>query len=210
MTKYHVNTKTGDVSICRATTTCPLNPQPTPHFDNKNDAQQWYEQNAEFPKLSTISTNFRKISEGKIGKGYVFCEVSAENVQQYNKKLEQIIGKQQFEQALTNLKARPTGESYHLTILSPKEFRLAKKEHGMQKISETLNNYNNNRGETSILGIGEAQQDGEKTWYLVCENNNIQQLRQQLGLPHKDLHITLGFTKHDIHNVSKNSETLIN
>lgn len=65
-----------------------------------------------------------------------------------------------------------------------------------------------------ILDIIPIANDVEKdeldeTYFLVINWPEVQQLRNELGLPHRDLHITLGFTNKDLHTVVKDSSSLI-
>lgn len=48
-----------------------------------------------------------------------------------------------------------------------------------------------------------------EVWYGVVEWQEMQHARQELGLPAKDLHITLGFSLYDIHSKPKTASTII-
>jgi len=59
------------------------------------------------------------------------------------------------------------------------------------------------------LGLGNVKQDNNETWFKVVEWKSANDLRRSLNLEPKDFHITVGFLKSDIHDVRKNSKTLI-
>lgn len=57
--------------------------------------------------------------------------------------------------------------------------------------------------ELDFLGLGTAT-DGESVCYFVAiDSKEAQAMLEAVGLPHKDLHLTIGFTLHDVHGVTK-------
>jgi protein-tyrosine phosphatase/predicted kinase len=92
------------------------------------------------------------------------------------------------------------GKDYHITVIKSNELKKNK------IIIENLvrpTNYIN-------LGKGEVY-DKNKNWtkFLVFKIPYAQELRRQYGLEWKDFHITLSFNNYDIHDVSKNEDTLL-
>lgn len=59
------------------------------------------------------------------------------------------------------------------------------------------------------LGIGKAVQGEDEVYYMVVDWPSAVELRTLLGMPEKDFHITIGFKKKDLHNVSKNEKTIV-
>jgi len=106
------------------------------------------------------------------------------------------------------LKPRPDG--FHLTIIGPTESK-AFKEMSVEQLN-TLKSINEKiqKGEgVTIEGIGFIDgAEGEnirkadkekKTCFLAVSIPELQEFRTSLDLPEKDLHVTLGFEKGDIH-----------
>lgn len=94
---------------------------------------------------------------------------------------------------------RDGGYSFHITVLSPKETRQLRKSGTI--IEEQDFAY-------TLSGIGQAV-DGEKeAWYIVVKSDEMNNYRNELGLPPKDFHITLGFKNSDVHTMPKDDSTL--
>ena len=121
-----------------------------------------------------------------------------------------------FSRALDELNAElrtnmlPRIDGYHLTIVSPPESgKLAEL---TQKQLDTLHQISKDisRGEgITVAGIGyidgaitpgirEADK-AKKTSYVAVDIPSLRQFREEMGLPSKDFHITLGFEGGDIH-----------
>ncbi len=60
-----------------------------------------------------------------------------------------------------------------------------------------------------IKGLGTASDASSRCWYFVIEWPAAASWRSQHGLPAQDFHMTVGFTKTDVHNVAKGTATLI-
>lgn len=78
------------------------------------------------------------------------------------------------------------GDQYHVTILTPKEFR-----------QTGLTNVPNFKFKQ--IGIAKAQKDSNETWCLLLESEEAQKWRESNGLPRKEFHVTFGFRIKDIH-----------
>lgn len=111
-----------------------------------------------------------------------------------------------------NLKLEPREEGFHLTMITPSESDVLKKLSG-QKIDELYqisNELQNNTG-FEIAGIGfidGSKQENlvdtdkrKKVCYIAINSPRLQEFRKSIGLPEKDLHITLGREKGDIHEI---------
>jgi len=61
------------------------------------------------------------------------------------------------------------------------------------------------------LGLGFAQHANEEAYFVVIQWNSFNSFRERLGLPPRDLHVTLGFKKNDIHNetIRKDASSLV-
>lgn len=76
MTKYHINQMTGNVNICRAEKEeCPLKDAEggkVPHFDSKEDAVSFIEQdlNNEYGSTKTVGKGVRKLSNTKVPQNF--------------------------------------------------------------------------------------------------------------------------------------------
>jgi hypothetical protein len=95
------------------------------------------------------------------------------------------------------------GESYHITILTPGEYD---KFRGTITIKELLNTRINFDIEES--GIGMIKKGYNESHFIVIDSLRISQIREGMNLQEKDLHITIGFHKKDVHSELKDKEKI--
>lgn len=103
--------------------------------------------------------------------------------------------------ALGNQEKRD-GAKHHITILTSAEFAAL----GDKSLVEA---FTNSPKDFVFSSIGSIKKDDNSTHYALCESGYAQKLRDDLGLPAKDLHMTLGFTKKDLFHLSKNRTTAV-
>jgi len=60
-----------------------------------------------------------------------------------------------------------------------------------------------------FVGVGMVQYEGNESYYCVVKWDEVNRLRESLGLVPLNLHVTLGFHKSDVYNVPKTTDTLI-
>lgn len=111
-----------------------------------------------------------------------------------------------FVEAKHNHDQRDGVGCYHMTILTPQEFRTVsnslKLEGKTLDLPEKVN--------FTLLGVGTANNQKSRSWFAVAESVEVNEWRAGLGLPNRDLHITLAFEKGgDVHNVDKSANSLI-
>jgi len=59
------------------------------------------------------------------------------------------------------------------------------------------------------LGVGSATDGDNVAVFLVVEWPEVASVREELGLPPSDTHITLGFKRSDVHGCAKDATTLL-
>lgn len=109
------------------------------------------------------------------------------------------------------------GMYHHITIVSKPELLTLQKTSTFQgqTISEIIQHIITQLGEEMIdnfveHGLGRlTEANGNQAYFRVIEWPQANAYRATLGLPPSDFHITVGFTKADIHNVKKDISTLI-
>ena len=97
--------------------------------------------------------------------------------------------------------------NFHITVINVMDFNKLKKEKSfsMYLLVNTLNEFNN----FNVLGIGMAQKNDNIAYYVILENDDLNHIRQSLGLKKIDFHITLGFNYKDVHGISKGIKSKI-
>jgi len=103
------------------------------------------------------------------------------------------------EQAAATYKA--IGADYHLTIFTAEEVKTNSID--IHVVEQQLD-----KGDR-IYSYGLGCLAEEQVWYAVCSFPAGNRLRQSLGLPLKDFHITLGYMRTDCHTKPKNLYTLV-
>ncbi len=103
------------------------------------------------------------------------------------------------EQAVETYKA--TGADYHLTIFTAEEVKT-------NNIDIQMVNTRLDPAAYKVYTYGLGCLAEEQVWYAVCSFPAGNRLRQALGLPLKDFHITLGYMRADCHTKPKNLYTL--
>lgn len=114
-----------------------------------------------------------------------------------------LVGKPSSRAYRQRLRRRNLG-TFHLTVVAPDELRLIGKE---------LDGRLMLKGRVQLHGLGKRTDTrdslGNEVFYVVATSSDFDKLRAGLGLPKRDLHITLGFKKADIHGVPKDLSTMI-
>jgi hypothetical protein len=55
-----------------------------------------------------------------------------------------------------------------------------------------------------MLGVGTAQKNENRAYFVVCRSEKLQAIRKRYNLPEQDFHVTLGFKFKDVFGVRKN------
>jgi hypothetical protein len=88
---------------------------------------------------------------------------------------------------------------FHMTLINPYEY----KETEAKKLNIGSSVH------ITLQGLAKVAKADKETFFVVVDSNQAQSIREKLGLPAKDFHITLGFKSEDIYDVSKGVERLI-
>ena len=135
------------------------------------------------------------------GDMYLGILVAEEILQPYLDQLHHHIGDVSMARYAANRKMRD-GSYYHITVVNPVEYE-------QLFAADTAVPYGGDPLEYELVGLGYVRDSGDTTFYVICESEAVQQLRGELGLGRKDLHVTLGFDGADVHGVVKDLTTLI-
>lgn len=102
------------------------------------------------------------------------------------------------------------GKKLHVTVVGPPEFRMLLQDGMFAERADLLEFLKRHleRSQFTARGVGMTSEDDCTAYFAVLDWPAAQHCRAKLGLPHEDLHITLGFTNFDIHNVDKSIRTL--
>ena len=149
-----------------------------------------------------------KLSELKDNQGqvYIGAYVNRADLLPYLDQLKEILGEDYDK--YREFQAARDHQSFHMTLISPPEFKFADKTLLESLTADTSNAFTNYL-QVTLLGLGEVALNKKKTFFVVAQSNDAQLIRQRFMLKNKDFHVTLGFKPSDIYGVKKDSSTLI-
>lgn len=144
-------------------------------------------------------TNYIKDS---IGNNYLGINISNDFVKPYLKELEEILGTE-YEVYVKNQQDRDHGD-YHMTVVNVMDYnKLCKTD--MNKFVNSLDKiFKYEINDLKFLGLGTAQKNENKAYFIVCNSEKLNAIRNRYELSSHDFHITIGFKHRDVFGVRKN------
>lgn len=160
-----------------------------------------------YTKLNRIHTwkisGKLEIIQDRIGQDYIAIKIPEHQIKFYVNFLNNNV-----EQTFSENQKKRDSNSYHITIINTMEFNNIKKTLG-DDYKVFLNDFLLKEYDFFTYGIGQAEHKHNKTYFIICENIKLNQLRTLFSLKIKDLHVTLGFNKKDVFNVSKGKDSVV-
>lgn len=164
------------------------------------------QQGATKHQVKSLRLQIEKLTDSQ-GQIYLGASVNRVELLPYLTQLKALL-KDDFQSFRANQAARDH-QSFHLTLLSPKEYQLADKALIEKLLAPSFNSNFSSQLNVTLLGLGKAEQGSKKTFFVVAQSNDAQLIRQHFLLQSKDFHVTLGFSPSDIYSVKKDRSTLI-
>lgn len=200
--KYH-NTPDGP-RPCKATKrACPVGGE---HFEDKAQAQEAYEASQSavpapvertLPR-TTVTSKVVPFAHGQ----YYGCNISKTHLNDHLHAMQEELGVGGFALYQGNKVQRDRGYHYHMTVVSPPELSKAKKEG--RDFTDTPE-----ANDITFEGLGRCKDGENEAYYIVCSSPSLDKWREDNGLEKKDFHITLGFSRKDVHTKGKGKDTII-
>lgn len=139
----------------------------------------------------------------RIGNNYLGIKVPNGTVEPFLKELKDIIGND-YDDFVQNQQSRDGG-SYHMTVINVMDYNKLTKELGMDKFVNSLDNvFKYEIDDIKMMGVGTAERGGNRTYFIVCQSDKLDAIRNRYNLPQHDFHVTLGFKHRDVFGVRKN------
>lgn len=144
-------------------------------------------------------TNYIKDS---IGNNYLGVNISNDFVAPYLRELEEVLG-DEYEAYVKNQQDRDHGD-YHITVVNVMDYnKLCKAD--MTKFVNSLDKvFKYEINDLKFLGIGTAQKNENRAYFIVCNSERLNAIRNRYELPPHDFHLTIGFKHRDVFGVRKN------
>lgn len=104
----------------------------------------------------------------------------------------------------TQLQKNRDGGYYHITVIPVMDYNKLYKD----KLTDFVNSIELIMkypiDDIKLLGIGTASRNENTTYFIVCQSDKLDDIRNRFDLPKHDFHITLGFYHKDVFGVRKN------
>lgn len=139
-----------------------------------------------------------------IGNNYLGISIPNGVVEPFLNELKEIIGEDDYEVYTSNQQKRDHN-SYHITVISVIEYNKLLEDLGIDKFINSLELvFKYEIDDLRMLGIGTAEKNGNRAYFIVCDSEKLDAVRSKYNLPKHDFHITLGFKHKDVFGVRKN------
>jgi len=148
--------------------------------------------------------NFIEYIKDTLGNNYLGVKISPQIVEPFLNELKDLIGEEDFN-TYTDLQKKRDHGSYHLTVINVMEYNKLMSEKGMDNFVNSLDDVLKYEiDDLKLKGIGSATKNENRSYFIVCESDKLDTIRDRYELNKFDFHITLGFKWKDVHGVRKN------
>lgn len=145
-----------------------------------------------------------------LGNNYLGIKIDHTIVQKYLDDLKSVLSEEDFKFYTDNQKRRDSG-GYHITVINVIDYNRLNSELGVDKFINSIESVLDLEiDDLKLLGLGRSQKNENTSFYVVCQSDKLDQVRESYGLKKHDFHITLGFKWKDVHGVRKNELFKIN
>lgn len=139
-----------------------------------------------------------------LGNNYLGIDVSLDTVTPFLNKLKDILSLDNYNKYTTLQQNRDHGK-YHITVVNVMEYNKLSKEIGIDKFVNSLEKiFDYEIDDLKMLGIGTASKNENRSYFIVCDSDKLNSIRDRYELPKQDFHITLGYNIRDVFGVRKN------
>lgn len=139
-----------------------------------------------------------------IGNNYVGINIPKGVIDPFLNDLEDIIGEDDFKE-YTKLQQDRDHGSHHITAINVMEYNALCKKMGMDKFVNSLDPiFKHEIDDLKMLGVGTGERSGNRTYFVVCQSDKLDDIRNRFELPKQDFHTTIGFRWKDVFGVPKN------
>ncbi|WP_448567532.1 hypothetical protein [Thalassotalea ganghwensis] len=144
-----------------------------------------------------ITLELTKLTDNA-GLEYIGAIVPDDILRGYLSKLKQITANRFLE--FRSHQQKRDHHQFHVTVINPYEYQ--RYQSSRQLLGKKIT--------VELYELGTVSKEEAQTYFVIVTSTQGQLMRESLGLPAKDFHITLGFAPNDIYGVSKGKETIIN
>lgn len=140
----------------------------------------------------------------KIGNNYLGIDLPIDVVEPYLNELKNHLSAENFDIFTKNQQTRDHGQ-HHITVINVMDYNRLAKEWGIDKFINSLEPiFHYEIDDLEMLGVGTATKETNQTYFVVCNSEKLDAIRNRFNLPKQDFHITIGFNPKDVFGVPKN------
>lgn len=138
-----------------------------------------------------------------IGNYYLGIDIPTESIKPFLEELKTILGDKYDE--YTQLQKNRDHDQYHITVINVMDYNKLSRDMGVDKFAHSLDYvFKYPVDDIKFLGIGTAQRNENNAFFVVCNSEKLNAVRNRYELGPHDFHITLGFRYKDVFGVRKN------
>lgn len=140
----------------------------------------------------------------RIGNNYLGIKIPNGDIQPFLDEMKKFLSEEEYQTFVDNQGKRDKG-AYHLTLMSVMEYNKLSDSMGLDKFVSSLQQvFKYDIDDLKMMGIGTAERSTNKAFFIVCQSDKLDAVRDFYGLSEKDFHVTIGFKWKDVFGVRKN------
>jgi hypothetical protein len=149
-------------------------------------------------------THYLSFVKDSLGNNYLGIQIDKPQVEPFLNQLKELLSETDFAEYNKNQQNRDSGH-YHITVINVIDFNRISKQIGYDKFLTNIEEiFKYPIDDLKILGVGTAQKNENRSYFVVCQSDKLESIRTRFDLPEHDFHITLGFKWKDVFGVRKN------
>lgn len=139
-----------------------------------------------------------------LGNNYLGIKIPKGYISKYLEDMKDILAEDEYKDYIKYKNQRDNGE-YHITVINVIDYNKLTKEMGVDNFVNSLDVVMKYPiDDLKLKGIGTAKRNDNRTFFVVCQSDKLEAVRERYSLKGIDYHITLGFKYKDVFGVSKN------
>ena len=144
-----------------------------------------------------------------VGNNYIGVNIYRETIYPFLENLKDIL-EDKYDEYVKYQQNRDHGH-HHITVINPMDYKDLSNKMGIDKFVESLEPvFKYEFDDVRLMGVGTAEKNGNRTYFVVVNSEKLQEVRKKYGLPNQDFHITIGFKYKDVFGVRKNEVLKLN
>lgn len=141
-----------------------------------------------------------EILKDSINQSYIGVYIQPYEIESYINIFKEYLNDSELYELYSSNRIKRDDYLYHITLFPFFVYNNLKKE---------LDKYIGQEVKIDILGLGKAENNTNKTFFLIINSPDMNIIRTENNLKPYDLHITIGFDKKDVFNQSKGLDSMI-